>query len=155
MLKVPLCHNTKLLQQHKYHHLPNKVSHNSIFHFVVILYVVLWCGRQVLFYLSEAKQFNKNGCDGNHQLYQFTQMKRTDDPPFDKPILLSTNSGHTCNGGGSWCLTRMMDCRKPSGGWPDNVKDELMTPGMKLVQPCTADGYTRIDVQCGCYDCYC
>merc|ERR1711994_995204 len=52
-------------------------------------------------------------------------------------------------------LTQMMDCRKPSGGWPDNVKDENMQPGMKLIQPCTADGYTRIDVQCGCYDCYC
>jgi len=89
------------------------------------------------------------------ELTALTQMKRTDDPAFDKPLLLKKNEGHQCNGGGSWCLTRMMDCRKPSGGWPDNVKDENMQPGMKLIQPCAADGYTRIDVQCGCYDCYC
>jgi len=89
------------------------------------------------------------------ELVAFTQMKRTDDPPFDKPMLLKVNNGHTCGGGGSWCLTRMMDCRKPSGGWPDNVRNEVMMEGMKLTQPCTVDGYTRIDVQCGCYDCYC
>ena len=66
---------------------------------------------------------------------------------------------HTCEAGqpgGSlaWCLTRMMDCRKPSGGFKDNV-GTLTRAGMKLVQPCAADGYTRIDVQCGCFDCYC
>ena len=54
----------------------------------------------------------------------------------------------------SGMLTRMMDCRKPSGAWKDNV-GSLTARGMKLVQPCTADGYTRIDVQCGCPDCYC
>ena len=38
---------------------------------------MLFCGAGGrFFYLSEAKQFNKNGCDGNHQLYQFTQKKQ-------------------------------------------------------------------------------
>jgi len=92
------------------------------------------------------------------ELVEFTQMKRTDDPAFDEPILLKVNSeGHVCElpGSGAWCLTRMMDCRKPSGGWPDNIQPDLMMEGMKLTQPCTADGYTRIDVQCGCMGCYC
>ena len=26
---------------------------------------------------------------------------------------------------------------------------------VQVVQPCTQDGYTRVDVKCGCYDCYC
>ena len=25
----------------------------------------------------------------------------------------------------------------------------------QVVQPCTGDGYTRVDVKCGCMDCYC
>ena len=25
----------------------------------------------------------------------------------------------------------------------------------QVVQPCTQDGYTRVDVKCGCADCYC
>lgn len=54
-----------------------------------------------------------------------------------------------------YCLTRMMDCRKPSGAFKDNVLPELMVPGRRVVQPCTDDGYTRIDVQCGCEGCYC
>ena len=57
--------------------------------------------------------------------------------------------------GAAYCLTRMMDCRKPSGAFKDNVHGSLMVEGRKLVQTCTSDGYTRIDVQCGCYDCYC
>ena len=55
----------------------------------------------------------------------------------------------------AWCLTRMMDCRKPSGAFKDNVQPSLVAPGQRLVQTCTNDGYTRIDVQCGCTDCYC
>ena len=49
----------------------------------------------------------------------------------------------------------MMDCRKPSAGFIDNLKPDLLKDGMKVVQPCTGDGYTRIDVKCGCMDCYC
>ena len=38
---------------------------------------MLFCGAGGrFFYLSEAKQFNKNVRDGNHQLYQFTQKKQ-------------------------------------------------------------------------------
>jgi len=55
----------------------------------------------------------------------------------------------------SYCLTRMMDCRKPSGAFTNNVNANTMMPGRRVVQTCTADGYTRIDVQCGCNDCYC
>jgi len=94
------------------------------------------------------------------ELTHFTQMRRTDDPiGFDCGDSCHV-AEHECelNSGGTsleWCLTRMMDCRKPSGGFIDNVKDELMVQGHKIVQPCTSDGYTRIDVQCGCYDCYC
>ena len=62
----------------------------------------------------------------------------------------------SCGGGDcKYCLTRMMDCRKPSAGFPDNMLDELMVDGVKIVQPCTGDGYTRLDNKCGCNDCYC
>ncbi len=51
----------------------------------------------------------------------------------------------------------MMDCRKPSSGFIDNMQEELLEDGtgMKVAQPCTNDGYTRVDVKCGCMDCYC
>lgn len=93
------------------------------------------------------------------ELTDFTQFKRTDDPAAGV-LLGSRIAAHECQAGQpgdslAWCLTRMMDCRKPSGAQKDNVKDSIVEPGMKLVQPCTADGYTRIDVQCGCSDCYC
>ncbi|CAJ1405704.1 unnamed protein product [Effrenium voratum] len=55
----------------------------------------------------------------------------------------------------SYCLTRMMDCRKPSGAFKDNLRPELMAPGKKVLQTCTSDGYTRIDVSCGCSGCMC
>lgn len=92
------------------------------------------------------------------ELVNLTQILRSDEPAKDEPLLLQTAS-HQCNAGSggdlAWCLTRMMDCRKPSGAVKDNIQDKLVVPGNKLVQPCTNDGYTRIDVQCGCYDCYC
>ena len=38
---------------------------------------MLFCGAGGrVFFISETKQFNKNGSDGNHQLYQFTQKKQ-------------------------------------------------------------------------------
>ena len=106
------------------------------------------------------------------ELFAFTQMHRSDDPAGyarthqHRARAFRAGSGgagaaaHKCGldqpgGTAAWCLTRMMDCRKPSGAFKDNVKDSLMVPGMKLVQTCTNDGYTRIDVQCGCADCYC
>lgn len=96
------------------------------------------------------------------QLVAFTQIKRNDDPTSYKASLTSrpkefnaTSPVCDCSKGCSYCLTRMMDCRKPSGGFKDNVDNKLMVQGLKLVQPCTSDGYSRIDVQCGCLDCYC
>merc|ERR1712168_1400163 len=86
------------------------------------------------------------------ELVEFTWMKRTDDPEFGHPVLLKKNTeGNTCQlpDSGAWCLTRMMDCRKPSGSWPNNVQDEVMMDGKKLTQFCTEDGYSRMDVQCG------
>lgn len=94
------------------------------------------------------------------ELTEFTQMRRNDDPSGYACGSGCVQADHACNldtpgATAEWCLTRMMDCRKPSGAVRDNVKPELMVDGMKLVQTCTSDGYTRIDVQCGCNDCYC
>merc|ERR1711907_614431 len=83
-----------------------------------------------------------------------TQMQRNDDPQGYVP-LSPAQAEHACqadipNMPLDWCLTRMMDCRNPSAAWRSSVKPELMVPGRKLVQTCTADGYTRYDNQCGC-----
>lgn len=87
------------------------------------------------------------------ELVYMTQMQRNDDPDtYERGPLENHQCGES---GNAWCLTRMMDCRKPSGAFKDNVQDNLMVKGRKIVQPCFADGYTRIDVQCGCFDCYC
>jgi hypothetical protein len=92
-------------------------------------------------------------------LVEMTQIQRTDEPKTYKATAeyrpAGVGNGGVCQGGGAYCLTRMMDCRKPSGGFKDNVRSDLVVTGRKLVQPCTQDGYTRIDVQCGCMDCYC
>jgi hypothetical protein len=68
---------------------------------------------------------------------------------------LQENSDHVCNPGNSndlsWCLTRMMDCRKPTSGIPGNVDTEKFEDGQKVVQTCGQDGYNRVDVRCGCY----
>lgn len=94
------------------------------------------------------------------ELIDFTQIQRTDDPSSFSCGSECATATHECQAsqpGASleWCLTRMMDCRKPSGAFKDNIQPSLMVEGRKLVQTCTSDGYTRIDVQCGCDDCYC
>jgi len=97
------------------------------------------------------------------ELYNFTQMQRADDPESYHVIQSAKgfpNKAVKCQadvpgGGTAYCLTRMMDCRKPSGAYIDNIQSKLVVDKMKVVQPCTSDGYTRIDVQCGCLDCYC
>lgn len=97
------------------------------------------------------------------ELVELTWLQRTDEPSdFDSQASLPgfPNFDHQCQadqpgGGTAYCLTRMMDCRKPSGGFIDNLKQELLVTGRRVVQPCTQDGYTRIDVQCGCAGCYC
>eukprot|EP00475_Leptophrys_vorax_P024610 TRINITY_DN33_c0_g1_i1.p1 TRINITY_DN33_c0_g1~~TRINITY_DN33_c0_g1_i1.p1 ORF type:complete len:344 (+),score=98.01 TRINITY_DN33_c0_g1_i1:106-1137(+) len=92
-------------------------------------------------------------------ILELTQLERSDDPNTYQATAANRpagfGSGGTCQGGGSYCLTRMMDCRKPSGGFKDNLRADLVVTGRKVVQPCTQDGYTRIDVQCGCGDCWC
>lgn len=93
------------------------------------------------------------------ELVFMTQIQRNDDPAGYKPDS-PMKAVHECqasipNMPLDWCLTRMMDCRKPSGAWRSNVQEEIMVPGRKLVQTCTQDGYTRIDNQCGCFDCDC
>lgn len=93
------------------------------------------------------------------ELVAMTQLRRNDDPSSYKCgtdcIKASSECGLHHGNTAEWCLTRMMDCRKPSGAVIDNTKAELMVAGHRLAQPCTSDGYTRIDVQCGCADCYC
>jgi len=96
------------------------------------------------------------------ELANLTQIQRTDEPSgYKEPSAKGfPNTQNKCTSqvpgqGVSYCLTRMMDCRKPSGGFKDNVKADLMVPGRRLVQTCTADGYTRINVACGCKGCYC
>lgn len=89
------------------------------------------------------------------ELVELTQMERKDEPSsydVQTAIELSTTANST---GVSGSLTRMMDCRKPSASIKDNIRPELMKTGKKIVQTCTSDGYTRFDVQCGCFDCYC
>ena len=54
------------------------------------------------------------------------------------------NADHKCEAqlpgsGAAYCLTRMMDCRKPSGAFKDNIKANLMVPGRRLVQTWCVD----------------
>jgi len=93
-------------------------------------------------------------------LINMTQIQRSDDPAaYTGPSLPGfPNTNHNCQQESwdlSYCLTRMMDCCKPSGSWITNVVANLVVSTRKVVQMCTSDGYTRIDVQCGCYDCNC
>ena len=101
------------------------------------------------------------------ELVELTQIQRKDDPntyeieEANRPSAYQNNptiKPCQCSCGAfdcKYCLTRMMDCRKPSAGFIDNLQSDLLVDGLKVVQPCTADGYTRIDVKCGCVDCYC
>ena len=100
------------------------------------------------------------------QLVSLTWLQRADEPegfsatPSTRLDTFASGANHTCRSevsgaGTAYCLTRMMDCRKPSGGFKDNIRSELMVPGKRVVQTCTSDGYTRQNVACGCADCYC
>lgn len=93
------------------------------------------------------------------ELVQMTQIQRSDDPSGYVPASPLMGE-HACQDNipgmqNDWCLTRMMDCRKPSGAWRSNSDEALTVAGRRLVQTCTGDGYTRIDNQCGCFDCDC
>jgi len=98
------------------------------------------------------------------ELVELTGIQRSDEPELytasDKFHVQGFPNANKCQadvpgGGTAYCLTRMMDCRKPSGAFKDNIKSTLVVLGKRLVQPCLPDGYTRVDVQCGCQDCYC
>lgn len=98
------------------------------------------------------------------ELVELTGIQRSDDPTTYRKQSEHRLEGFPSNavcqastpgGGTAYCLTRMMDCRKPSGAFKDNIVSDLVVSGKKLVQTCLPDGYTRIDVQCGCQDCYC
>jgi len=100
------------------------------------------------------------------ELAELTWFQRSDEPAGYATSAAHRvpgfpNADHECHtdaqpvGSSAYCLTRMMDCRKPSGAWRSNVKPELMVAGRRVVQTCAADGYTRYDVQCGCFDCNC
>jgi len=69
----------------------------------------------------------------------------------------TTDPTKKCGAGNdnSYCLTRMMDCRKPSAAFIDNVNTDNFYSGAKIVQPCGQDGYNRIDNRCGCKNCNC
>ena len=56
---------------------------------------------------------------------------------------------------GQGCLSRMMDCRKPSASVPDNLVLSDMEDNMKILNGCSKDGYTRIQTQQGCPNQYC
>jgi len=95
-------------------------------------------------------------------LVHTTQLQRSDDPDsytFSASMAGFPNDSVLCQASAaydlSYCLTRMMDCKKPSAGYVDNIQSNLVVSGRKVVQPCTSDGYTRLDVKCGCDDCYC
>jgi len=103
------------------------------------------------------------------ELVHMTQLQRSDNPatflieepnrpaeyqngaPTLEPCYCSCHDNSGCK----FCLTRMMDCRKPSSGYTNNMDTTLSPDAMKVIQPCAQDGYTRIDVKCGCDDCNC
>ncbi|CAE7586918.1 unnamed protein product [Symbiodinium natans] len=101
------------------------------------------------------------------QLVSLTQMQRSDEPQgysftstwraagFPNAQGASRCRSEDSGAGLAYCLTRMMDCRKPSGAFMTNVQAKLMVPGRRVAQTCARDGYTRIDVSCGCAGCMC
>jgi len=91
------------------------------------------------------------------ELTQITGMKPLDKSEKYLPssYIIKDNTNKCGSSGTSYCLTRMMDCRKPSASFKDNVTLDRFQDGAKLVQPCGQDGYTRIDNRCGCKQCYC
>lgn len=100
------------------------------------------------------------------QLVALTQLQRNDEPHSFTATAKARPAGFPNSGdkkcrsedpsaGLGYCLTRMMDCRKPSGAFKDNVQWDLMVAGRRVLQTCTSDGYTRIDVSCGCSGCMC
>jgi len=96
------------------------------------------------------------------QLTALTGMRRADQDSFGfqhntAGVHVSnptSDCGFNTGGDGSNCLSRMMDCRKPSASFKDNVDLENMCYGMKILPACTNDGYTRITSDCGMNNCW-
>merc|ERR1712178_487330 len=76
------------------------------------------------------------------ELVELTGIQRSDEPTsYDAHDLHRVRGfpnnhtfGHTCQasvpgGGTAYCLTRMMDCRKPSGAFKDNIPSSLVVQG--------------------------
>ena len=102
------------------------------------------------------------------ELVEMTQLKRHEDPAKyeieeeNRPSAYQNGATIgacqcTCEEyqGCKYCITRMMDCRQPSSSRINNLDKSLLEDGLKVTQFCTQDGYTRIDVKCGCYDSNC
>lgn len=75
--------------------------------------------------------------------------------PYESAIDNTTCGFNQGSTEGIGCLSRMMDCRKPSASNLDNIELDKMEDGMKVLNGCTADGYTRIQAQQGCFNNYC
>jgi len=97
------------------------------------------------------------------QLTAITGFRRSDQDKFGykhnkkgKQVSNPTaDCGFNSGGDGKNCLSRMMDCRKPSGSFKDNVKNkDKLCLGMKVLPACTHDGYTRIPSDCGMDNCW-
>ncbi len=78
---------------------------------------------------------------------------------------LAKGCGFTLNpsgNDGSYCLSRMMDCRKPSASWRGNIYSpgkgsgdlSAMCPGLAILPSCRIDGETRVPSTCGDTNCY-
>lgn len=77
----------------------------------------------------------------------------------------NTAMSHPCGftagtGSGDYCLSRMMDCRKPSAAFKDNIHApnsgnslEAMCPGMSILPTCDIGGESRIASTCGTTEC--
>lgn len=123
-----------------------------------------WYTRDGCYNLPQWPHCNSSGADNLQTLclWSFDRGFRNGNPTISKmcevkcPSQLVAATGvhrsdeissvYTCTtgivGGGS--LTRMMDCAKPSYGWPGNLKGSTY-PGYEVVVPCRRDGYTRIN----------
>jgi hypothetical protein len=98
------------------------------------------------------------------QLTAMTGFRRSDQDNFgyqhnEQGIHVSNPTADCAFNSGSQagtnCLSRMMDCRKPSGSFKDNIKNkDKMCLGMKVLPTCTHDGYSRIPSDCGVYNCW-
>lgn len=91
------------------------------------------------------------------ELTNITGMKPIVNKPIYKPTdyIFKDNKIKCGEKDNKYCLTRTMDCAKPSASFIENVNPDNFLPGAKIVQPCGQDGYNRVDNRCGCKNCGC